>query len=69
VGPILTTTILATYTDPIVKVTSGKSIIVGSAPSTTAFNVVFAIGIALSIVCIALSIAIKNGAFKNRTKG
>jgi MFS family permease len=69
VGPILTTTILATYTDPIVKVTSGKSIIVGSAPSATAFNVVFAIGIALSIVCIALSLAIKNGASKNRTQG
>ena len=64
VGPVLTTAILATYTEPITKIIGGKSVVVGSVPSATAFSVVFALGIALSIVIIPLSMAIKNNAFK-----
>lgn len=64
IGPVFTTTILATYTNQITKIVNGKTIVVGAVPSATAFNVVFAIGIALSIVIIAISLAIKNGAFK-----
>jgi MFS family permease len=68
VGPVLTTAILAAYVDPITKVINGKPIIVGSVPSATAFNVVFSVGIALSIIIIALSLAINNGAFKKENK-
>ena len=64
VGPVLTTTILATFTDPIVETLGGKSVVVASMPSAAAFNIVFAIGIALSIVTIAISLAITNGTFK-----
>ncbi len=63
-GPVLTTAILATYTEPITKIIGGKSVVVASVPSATAFNIVFAIGIALAVIVIALSLAIKNGAFK-----
>lgn len=68
VGPVLTTTILATYVTPITKVVGGKSVVVASVPSPTAFNVVFATGIALSVIVIALSVAIKNGSFKKPLK-
>jgi MFS family permease len=68
VGPVLTTTILATYTDSITRSVGGKPAVVASVPSATAFNVVFAVGIALSVIVIALSLAIKNGAFKKPTQ-
>jgi hypothetical protein len=61
---VLTTTILATYSDPITKVIGGKPIVVATFPSAAAFNVVFSIGIGLSIAVIALSLAIKKGIFK-----
>jgi MFS family permease len=64
-GPVITTTILATYTNQITRVIDGKQVVIATLPSTTAFNLVFAIGIALAVVVIVLSMAFKNGTFKN----
>lgn len=64
IGPVFTTTILASYTDPITRVIGGKSVVVAAVPSATAFNVVFALGIALAVIIITISLAIKNGSFK-----
>ncbi len=48
---------------------NGKAFVVTEVPSATAFNVVFAIGIALSNVCIALSLAARNNEFKKGNSG
>jgi MFS family permease len=68
VGPVLTTTILASYTVLATKSIHGATIQV-AVPSATAFNIVFALGIALSAVTITLSLLINNGGFKNGDKG
>ncbi len=64
IGPVLTTSILASYTDPIFKTINGHNVAVGKVPSATAFNIVFALGIALAAVSIILSLAINNTGFK-----
>jgi Arabinose efflux permease len=64
IGPVITTSILASFTVAVTKVIGGKTVTVATLPSATAFNVVFGVGIALGILTIALSLAIKNGAFK-----
>ncbi len=66
-GPVLTTTILSTYTITMTRTVNRQAILV-SLPSATAFNAVFAIGIVLSLVSIALSFAIKNNIFKIKQK-
>ena len=64
VGPVLTTSILASFTVALTKVIGGKTVTIATLPSATAFNVIFGIGIALSVLIIALSLAIKNDVFK-----
>jgi MFS family permease len=64
VGPVLTTSILASFTVAVTKVIGGKSVIVATLPSATAFNVIFGVGIALAVLIIALSLTIKNDVFK-----
>ena len=64
IGPVLATTIISTYYDtvklPVGAITFGNK---------TAFNTIFAIGIALMIVVIALSLTVKNYTFqKNNAK-
>jgi MFS family permease len=68
-GPVLTTTILASYTLPIIENINGNATIVGTVPSVTAFDIIFAVGIAFAIVCIALSLAIRNDTFKKKNGG
>ena len=60
IGPVLATTILSTYYD-IVRVP--KPPYVYAFGNATAFNTIFATGIALMIVIIALSLTIKNYTF------
>jgi EmrB/QacA subfamily drug resistance transporter len=60
IGPILATTIMATYTSPFIVQAQGVSQIVGVLPNENAFNTIFALGIILTFVVIALSFAIKN---------
>ncbi len=64
IGPVLTTTVLASYTVLATETIKGYSVSV-LVPSVAAFNIVFAIGISLAIVCIILSLAINNKIFKN----
>ena len=64
VGPVLTTSILASFSVAVTKVIGGKSVIVATLPSATAFNVIFGIGIALAVLIIALNLTIKNDVFK-----
>lgn len=63
IGPVLTTALLAAYTQPITQVINGKPVILGMVPSANAFNIIFAVGVVLAVLCIILSLAVKNGAF------
>ena len=48
IGPVLATTILSTYTTPIVKTINGHPIVVATFGNSTAFNTIFATGIAIN---------------------
>jgi MFS family permease len=60
VGPVLATTIMTTYTTPVMF----GIIVVGHAPSSYAFNLIFAIAIALMAVVCVMSLFIKNYTFR-----
>lgn len=60
IGPILATAIMATYTSPYIVDMQGVTEVVGAFPNETAFNMIFAVGIVLTAVVIALSFSIKN---------
>jgi MFS family permease len=60
IGPILATTIMATYTSPYTVNIKGVPTVVGAFANETAFNTIFALSIVLTFVVIALSFAIKN---------
>jgi len=55
IGPVLATAVMSSYTVTVVKL-----------PSSTAFNIIFGIGIALSIGAIALSLTAKNYTFRGK---
>ena len=63
IGPVLTTTIIATYAQPLTSVGKGKPV-VEAFSSVMAFNIIFAVAIAFSAICMVLTLAIRNGAFK-----
>lgn len=56
IGPILATSIMATYTAPV----QGVSQVVAYFANEAAFNTIFAVAIALTAIVIAISLAIQN---------
>ncbi len=66
-GPVIATTIMATYLSPLIVPVNGHNVVVAQIPSAFAFNLIFAVGIALSVGCIALSIVVKNYTFRKKT--
>jgi MFS family permease len=64
IGPILATAIMSSYTQPLSKVVNGQVITVGDVPSATAFNTIFIIGIAMTIVALGVTVFAKNYVFK-----
>lgn len=67
IGPILATTIMATYTSPFSVTIQGVTRVVANFANEKAFNTIFALAIALTIVVIALSLAIKNYKIQKET--
>ncbi|MCL4519440.1 MAG: MFS transporter [Thaumarchaeota archaeon] len=65
-GPVVATTIMSSFLSPYIVSVKGHEVVAGQLPSAFAFDLIFAIGIALSIGCIGLSLAIKNYTFKER---
>ena len=64
IAPVLTTTIMASFTVPLTRIVNGKTFVVGTVPSASAFNIIFIVGIVLAVLCILLSLAIKNAPSK-----
>lgn len=66
IGPVLATTIMSTYSDTLLNPITHQPIAVLA--NSTAFNVIFTIGIALTLTIIVLSLTIKNYTFKSNPK-
>jgi MFS family permease len=64
VGPVVATAIMATYTSPLTATVGGHTIVVGQLPNATAFDIVFGVGLVLTVIVILLSSASKNYTFK-----
>jgi MFS family permease len=64
IGPVVATSVMSTYTKPLIKVINGHPVAVATLPSAFAFNLVFAIGIALTFCMMAFALATKNYTFK-----
>lgn len=63
VGPVVTTSIIASYSVQLIETINGKAIVVASLGSATAFNVIFIVGIVLSAVTMVLGVATSNYSF------
>jgi MFS family permease len=66
IGPVLAATIMTTYTAPYSLIIGGRSVVVAQLPSSMAFNVIFALGIALTVLVVGISLATKNYVFKTK---
>jgi MFS family permease len=65
IGPVVATTIMASYTIPFTV--AGH--VVAEFPSSTAFNIIFSVGIVLTVLIVGISLATKNYTFpKNPPK-
>ncbi len=63
IGPVLATTILSTYTVQLTRIVNGHRIVLATLGDSTAFNIIFVVGISLSLLIIALSLTIRNYTF------
>src|SRR5262249_34847409 len=62
IGPVVATAVMTTYTAPLVV--GGQTVPGTQLPTATAFDIVFEIGLALTVVVILLSLASKNYTFR-----
>ena len=67
IGPVVATTIMATYTTTILTKVNGVSIPLVF-PTSSAFDYIFYIGIALAVLVAAISLATKNYTFGKQTQ-
>ena len=67
IGPVVATTIMATYTAPFVQKINGVSVTLGQLPSSTAFTIIFSLGIVLTLLVAAISLATKNYTFPKKS--
>ena len=66
VGPVIATTLMATYTLTVFETFGGVSVPV-TGPSSTAFDAIFYLAAALMVLAILLSLAAKNYTFSNKS--
>lgn len=60
VGPVIATSIMTSYSQTITRTINGATVVVGSLPTSTAFNFIFALGIVLTLVVAAVAATTKN---------
>jgi len=66
-GPVVATTLMTTYTDPVTYSAHGHEAVM-ALPSATAFNLIFGLGIALAAAALLISLATKNYVFGPASK-
>jgi len=62
-GPIIATTILVSYTEPLTKVVNGQTVVVGQIASPMAFSLIFGVGIVITCLVILASFFGRNYTF------
>lgn len=60
IGPVMATTIMTTYTASLIANIGGRPVVVGTTPSSAAFDLIFEAGIVLGFVILILGLAIDN---------
>ncbi len=68
IGPVLATAIMASYTSPLIQSIGGHNVTVAQLPNATAFNIVFGVGIVLTVIVFLLSSLGKNYTFKQSSQ-
>jgi len=68
IGPVVATAIMATYTSPLTAVVNGHAVPVAQLPNSTAFDIVFGVGLVLTVLAVLLSSMSKNYTFKDMAK-
>ncbi len=63
VGPVLATTIMASYLVPLVLLVGNQPVVVGEFPSSMAFDLIFTSGVVLAAIVGVLSLTIHNYTF------
>jgi len=63
IGPVVATTIMSSFMVSIIVNVGGHPVVVGQAPSSTAFDLIFIVGIGLTAMIIVMSLLIKNYTF------
>ncbi len=69
IGPVLATTIMTTYTTPLVVPIGGVPVIVGQLPDSYAFNLIFAVAIVLMVATGVMSLFVRNYTFRKAPAG
>lgn len=54
---------MSLFISPVKKILGGQTVVVAEPPTSTAFNCIYVIGIVLTILVVALSLASKNYIF------
>jgi hypothetical protein len=68
VGPVVATAIMASYTSQVTAVVNGQTVVAGQLPNSTAFDIVFGVGLVLTVVVLLLSSMSKNYVFRGTAK-
>ncbi len=67
IGPVVATVIMTTYTTPLLV--NGRAVPGVVFPSATAFNLIFEVGLALTVIVIVLAAVSKNYTFRGPKNG
>jgi MFS family permease len=62
-GPIIATTLLVSYTEPLTRIVNGQTTVVGQIASPLAFNLIFGVGILFSGLTFAVALFTRNYKF------
>jgi len=68
VGPVVATAIMASYTSPLTATVNGRTVVVGQLPNSTAFDIVFGVGLVLTVVVVLLSSMSRNYTFRQMAR-
>ena len=66
IGPVLATTIMTTYTSPYLQYFNGRFFVLGELPSAKAFDIIFEIGIILTVITFIITLAARNYTFTKK---
>jgi EmrB/QacA subfamily drug resistance transporter len=69
IGPVLATTIMTTYTTPLIVPINGVPVVIQQLPSSFAFNFIFGIAIVLTAAMGVMSLFVKNYTFRKAPAG